>query len=440
MRILVIPHDMQLGGSSINALDLARTVRERGHDVWVMARPGPLRDRLPAFGLPLVEAPAEMRVRPSPAAVRTVRAAVRRLGIDVVHAYEYWPTLEAYLGAGRPGSRGAGGAATLGTIMSMGSLPPYIPPVPLTLGYGDLYDEVRAVRRHATLLEPPVDTADDRPDAPDLGLPEFRARFDLPAGPPTVAIVSRLARNMKQESIERTIDAVRALDPHVPDIRALVVGGGSAEDDLRRRADKVNADLGRRAVVMTGPLDDPRAAYACADVVCGMGSSILRGMAFAVACVVVGERGFTEPVRPETVPVFDRFGFYGVGEGLDPAADPLPGLLRELFDDTERRRELAAWSRALVVERVGLERQAELLVTCYESAIAARRERGALPRTTDALGTLGRTVGFKAAERVRAVRARSARGRGPQVQGSSNRDSPVQTQSAGARGKGPAGA
>lgn len=404
MRVLVMPHDMQLGGSSINALDLARTVRDLGHDVWVMARQGPLSARARAFGLPLIASPEDMRMRPSPTTVRAVRAAVRRHRIDVVHAYEYWPTLEAYLGAA--------GAAPIGSIMSMGSLPPYIPPVPLTLGYGDLYDEVRAQRPHAYLLEPPIDTAVDRADAPDLGLAEFRERHDLPAGPPTVVIVSRLANNMKRESVERTIDAVAALDATVPGIRALVVGGGSAERDLRLRAEKVNAALGRRAVVMTGALDDPRAAYASADVVCGMGSSVLRGMAFTVPGIVVGERGFTEPVRPETLPVFDRFGFHGVGPGLDPDADVLPGLLAELFADAELRARLATWSRDLVRERLGLARLAPLLVSYYEAAAAEHATRGAARRTADGAGTFGRLAGFKAKEAGRAVRARHGRARG----------------------------
>ncbi|MGA4545372.1 glycosyltransferase [Uniformispora flossi] len=403
MRVLVIPHDMQLGGSSINALDLARAVRERGHDVRVLARGGPLRDRLAATGLPIVEAPEQMSMRPSPAVLRAVRDTVRRHRIDVVHAYEYWPTLEAYLGAR--------GAAVVGSIMSMGSLPPYVPPVTLTLGYGDLHDEVTAQRGTARshLLEPPIDT--DWDDRATVDLDAFRTAHDLPAGPPTFAIVSRLARSMKQESIERCIDAVAVLDPELPGIRLLVVGGGSAEEDIRRRADKVNAGLGRRAVVLTGPLDDPRAAYACADIVCGMGSSVLRGMALGTAAVVVGERGFTEPVRPDTIPVFDRLGFYGVGEGLDPAADPLPGMLLDLFQDTDRRRELDSWSAELVRGRMSLKRQTDRLLKCYEAAIADRRpfaERG-----RERANALGHLVAYKGSELRRARRLKAARTRTP---------------------------
>lgn len=399
MRVLVIPHDMRISGAAINALDLARSVRDRGHEVFVMACEGQLGDMLKETGLPVIHAPAEMGMRPSPSVVRIVRQAVRRHRIDVVHTFDYWATLEGYLGAR--------GVPVVGTIMSMGSLPRYIPPVTLTLGFGDLYDEVRAERgpARAYLLEPPVDTAVDRRDLVDPDA--FREAHGLTPGAPTLAIVSRLARSMKQESIERCIDAVGALDADLPGIQAVVAGGGSAEDELRARADKVNAGLGRRAVVLTGPLADPRAAYACADVVLGMGSSVLRGMALGVPAIVLGERGFTEPVRPDTIPVFDRFGFYGVGTGLDPAADPLHGLLRDLFADADKRAELAAWSHDFVVDRVALERQAGVLEEIFFAARAERR--GPTTRAAEYTGTLRRTAAHKAAEQLRARRLRRER-------------------------------
>ena len=68
MRILVYPHDLGVGGSQLNALDLAAAVRARGHEVLVHGTPGPLVDRVHELGLEFVEA-APIGRRPSPAAV-----------------------------------------------------------------------------------------------------------------------------------------------------------------------------------------------------------------------------------------------------------------------------------------------------------------------------------------------------------------------------------
>jgi glycosyltransferase involved in cell wall biosynthesis len=418
MRILVCPHDMQLGGSSINAVDLARAVRDLGHEVWVMGRQGPLRQRVAAAGLPLLALPERARVRPSPAVSRAIAAAVRRHRIDVVHTYEYWPLVEAFLGAFVPR-----GTPVLGTVMSMGSLPPYFPRtgVPLTVGYGDLYEETGELRglegARVHLLEPPVDTAIDHPltstaaangTAPEVDVAAFAAAHGLLKPAPTVVVVSRLAKHLKQEHLERTMDSVARLAAELPGVRLVVVGGGSIERELQARAAKLNADLGRRAIVLTGEMADPRPAYALADVVVGMGSSVLRGMAFGKPAVVVGERGFSRPVGPQTIDAFDGLGFYGLGEGRPPAErDPLVGQLAALLADAAERERVGRWSLDLVRERFALDRHALRLVDWYEQARAQRPvARG---RVGEAVRVGGRLVGFKATQRGQALRARGRR-------------------------------
>ena len=421
MRILVCPHDMQLGGSSINAVDLARAVRDLGHDVWVMGRQGPLRRRVAAAGLPLLALPERAHVRPSPAVSRAIANAVRRHRIDIVHTYEYWPLVEAFLGVHVPR-----GTPVLGTIMSMGSLPPYFPRtgVPLTVGYGDLHEETGALRgptgARVHLLEPPVDTAIDHPvhtatngSAPEIDIEAFASEHGLGGDGPIVAVVSRLAAHLKQEHLERTIDAVALLAAKNPGLRLVVVGGGSIERELRARAAQAEADLGRRAIVFTGEMADPRPAYAIADIVVGMGSSALRGMAFGKPTVVVGEQGFSLPVTPETIDEFDGLGFYGLGPGRGPIdRDPLVGQLDALLGDLVERERVGAWSLDLVHERFGLQGHAERLVDWYEQArAAASPARG---RAGEALRVGGRLIGFKAGQRgmtPRAVRRR-VRGRG----------------------------
>src|SRR6266508_201534 len=93
-------------------------------------------------------------------------------------------------------------------------LPSYLPPsIQVVVGTRDLADEAGRTRPGAAyLIEPPVDTSIDRPGL-DTGA--FAARFGL-AEPEngactTVAIVTRVARHMKQESIERSMDAVARL-------------------------------------------------------------------------------------------------------------------------------------------------------------------------------------------------------------------------------------
>jgi glycosyltransferase involved in cell wall biosynthesis len=228
---------------------------------------------------------------------------------------------------------------------------------------------------------------------------EFAAEYGLTEPAPTVVIVSRLARSMKQESVERTIDAVAALDGQVPGIRAVVVGGGTAEEDIRARAAKINAEAGRRLIVLTGALTDPRPAYAFADVVAGMGSSVLRGMAYGKPAVVVGERGFSREVTPGTLHVFDHNGFHGVGTGV-PEPDPLPGQLLPFLRDEGLRRQTGDWAYRLIQDRFALRTLAGSLVGWYEDA------RGMKAGTLEAVGVTGRLVAYKSGQAGLGERAR----------------------------------
>jgi glycosyltransferase involved in cell wall biosynthesis len=371
MRLLVGLHHLELGGSQLNALDLALTMREFGHDVALFGvhagRPGPVADMARAAGLPITLArhPLERIRRGLPMRPRIARgltAAARVHRADLVHAYEFPLFLDAFHG---PHLRL--GIPVAATVYAM-AVPRWLPRYPqLVLGTQQLVDEADTFRAPATLIEPPVNTTVDDPAIVDGR--RFRAEHGIEDGEVMAVVVSRLEPDMKAEGIDRAMDALGMLDH--PRLRLVVVGGGPSYRDLRDHASAVNAALGRRAVVLTGPLADPRPAYAAADLALGMGGSALRAMAFGTALVVLGIQGFSRPLTPETFGHFKRAGFYGIGDGdLDPA--PLAGQLRALVDDGPRRVELGRWSRRIVEERYSLKYAADKLSEVYERSLAAR--------------------------------------------------------------------
>jgi len=143
---------------------------------------------------------------------------------------------------------------------------------------------------------------------------------------------------------------------------------------------------GRRAVVLTGELADPRPAYAAADVMLGMGGSALRGLAFGAPLVVQGERGFWRLLTPESAPTFLDQGWYGVGSDVDSVAgvDRLAGILTDLLADPGARERLAGYGRRLVVERFSLDRAAAVQEDVYAAVLAGVPVRGRAAVTADA--------------------------------------------------------
>lgn len=362
MRVLVYPHDLGIGGSQLNAIELAAAVRDLGHEVLVFGPRGPLERRISELSLEFLPAPEPSR-RPSAGIVSALRRVVVDRRIDVVHGYEWPPILEARLAV--LGHH----AACVGTVMSM-AVAPFIPRhLPLVVGTHQIADAERRGGRgdRVHVIEPPVDLAHNTPSAA-TDVEEFRQQHGIPNGP-LVVVVTRFAHELKLEGVLTAIAVVPSLDAAAV---LCLVGDGPARSAVVEAAEAANRRAGRRAVVLTGEVHDPRPAYTAADVVLGMGGSALRAMAFAKPLVVQGEHGFWQALSPESVDRFLWAGWYGVGEGRTSGPAHLREALGPLLADTARQRALGDFARDLVVGRFSLTRAAGVQVDIYDDAVAGR--------------------------------------------------------------------
>lgn len=379
MKILVFAHDLVLGGTTVNAIELAAALRDlHGHEVVLFGTPGPMVRLVEEKGLRYLPAPFA-RMHPSPARVRALTEAVRRERPDLLQVWETWPCLDALYAV-----HYAMRLPMILTDMLMHVTRVLPKSVPTTFGTPELADRARATgHRKVDVLVPPVDVRLNAPGAVDPAT--FRAEYAIADRDIALVTVSRLAETMKGESLFRTIESVRRLGRDLP-VRLFIVGDGELRSELERSAGQVNAELGRRVVVLTGALLDPRPAYAAADIVIGMGGSALRGMAFGKPVVIVGEQGFSAPLTPETAESFYYKGIFGRGNG-DPESEGLIGHIRGFAEHPSHLPDLGAFSRRFVQERFSLEAvSARLAAFCQEAVTESPRLRMAV---VDGLRTAG---------------------------------------------------
>jgi glycosyltransferase involved in cell wall biosynthesis len=393
VKVLVYPHDLEMGGSQLNAIEIAARTRDLGHDVVVYGRPGSLVAKVESLGLEFIEAPVPA-VRPSPAVARDLTHLVRTRGIDVLHGYEWPPGLECCLASRRTP------AVSVTTVMSM-AVAPFLPrTAPLVVGTEQIAHTERGLgRSRVSVLEPPVDLVENRPRAGG----RFTAPGWEPDGRPVVVVVSRLAPELKLEGILSAIDATELVNDTVP-ARLLVVGDGSARSEVEARAARVNAAVGPGTVVLTGEVLDPRPAYDLADVAIGMGGSALRALAFAKPLVVQGELGYFELLTPDSLPTFLWQGWYGRG-GSDRPAEHLARILVDLLSSAPTRAELGQFGRRLVEQRFSLDAAARTQVGVYEAALATPQRR----ELRDAVASAGRFVEARATRRLQRLRGAVAK-------------------------------
>jgi glycosyltransferase involved in cell wall biosynthesis len=368
LKVVVFAHRLEVGGSQLNAIDLATGLRDRhGFDVVLFATPGRLTDVVEQRALRYVPAP-DARLHPSLARMRALRQLVREEKPDLVHAWDWWQCLDAYYSVHLPL-----GIPMMVSAMTMDITRLLPKQMWTTFGTPELVDQARAQGRgKVDLIVPPVDMHANAPDAVDAQA--FRRHHGVRPDEILVVTASRLSVSTKSESLMRTIDAMRALGRDFP-LRFLIVGEGTARSQLETLAAQANAQLGREAVSCVGALLDPREAYAAADIVVGMGSSAVRGLAFGKPTIVVGEQGFCAPFDARTAPSFYYKGFYGLGDG-DPGSARLTELVRVLAASAAKREADGAFSRRFAVDRFSLETACDRLAGLCRRAVSDKNRLG----------------------------------------------------------------
>jgi len=366
MKILVFAHSMEVGGSQTNAIELSATLRDTyGHDVVLFATPGPMVKVAEQKGLRFIPAPHGRRF-PSLAMMRALRQVVRSERPDLVHVWDWWQCADAYYAVYLMERVPMMVSDTLSEQLTT-LLPKTIV---TTFGTPELVNQAKAAgHKRAELLVPPVDMHINAPDIVDPRC--FREHYNIGANDVLLVTVSRLVKNFKGESLRRTIDAVRVLGRDLP-LRLVIVGDGDARNELEQLAAKTNAELGRAAVSVIGELLDPRAVYAAADIVVGMGGSALRGMAFGKPVIIVGAQGFSSPLTPETAESFYYYGIYGIGDGSQ-SNSRLINDIRALAEGGTLT-ELGEFSRQFVGKYFALQTVCAQLDQFCRNAVVERRQ------------------------------------------------------------------
>jgi len=362
MRILVYPHSLAIGGSQINAIDLAAKAANDGHDVIVYGIVGPLVPYIEKLGLRFYPA-RRLRYRPAPSRIAQLMKIARKEKLDLIHAYEWPPCLDAYYGAGL-----MMGLPVVCTVLSMSVMPCIPSSIPLIMGTRELGEQAKQSHLGPVwVIEPPIDVDNDHPG---IDGSELRSRWRIAAEEVAVVTVSRLSLDLKLDALVRAMDAVDLLADRYP-IRLVLVGDGPARPALEQRARKINKLRGREVVTLHGSELDPRRAYAAADLIVGMGSSALRAMAIGKPVIVQGEDAFSETFDPATLDLFLRQGFYGLGNA-EPGSYRLADQLEDLLRDPQRRNELAHYGREVVCSRFSIHRAASIQEEIYESVMLNR--------------------------------------------------------------------
>lgn len=353
-------------GMGAHMLALAEQYAASGVEVSVAFWPAPaaeaLMSRAGDLGARLLQTPHPR----DPTYADALAAAFRRVAPDVVHVH---------VGTGREDFGGARVARRAGVPAVVQTL--HLPwllrdtrKVPSFLGTLEAVDRVLTVSERqadsyvrigvpASAITTIVNGVPPR--GPGPGRDEARRRLGLRPEQPVVLTTGRL---VDQKGHRYLVDCVPDLVAEVPDAAVVVIGGGTLQDPLARRAESLGvADTVR----LVGHREDARALLDAADVYVlpsvaeAMPLALLEAMDAGLPAVGTGIIGTSEVLED------------GVTGLLVPPRDPraLGAALLELLGDPALRRRFGSAARLRFRSRFTAERMAEQTLRVYDEALVA---------------------------------------------------------------------
>lgn len=363
-RILVQINSLALGGTQINAVDLAAAVTEYGYDSILIGPTDTLPQGPSLFDIADdrgVELEAFDRPRSTVAGARAMARLAHKHRADLVHVYGSWTSRPAWWGPCLFGRR-----PLMLTVYEMAVDPLTPQNTGLIIGTKYLEEDLSARPGGVDLISPPVDV--ERDDSRRVSGGDFVDHLGLRPDNLRVVMVTRLDEDMKAAGVHYAIQAIGAITNPVVDL--IIVGTGDAEERLRGLAEQINKRERRRAVVLAGPMADPRPAYAAADVMIGMGGSAARSLSFSKPLVVAGEAGWFKTFSPRTAAQLFRNSFWSPESMPDPVG-ALVQSLRPLLENHRRRAELGSFGREFAEQNFGLPAMAKRLARSYDAAMSS---------------------------------------------------------------------
>lgn len=371
MRVLhVLTHPGVDRGGAMQAMLLARGLRERGHDVRVVCNSSPKRELHPSFarwtdaGIDVVSFDMAR-----PTELFRFRRMVSEWRPDVLHVHRNTALVFAYMATriGRPipsvFQRGTTRPPQTGLVKRLLQSPRTHRIVGVAHAVKD------ALVRHGIeggKIEVVYGSYDEERFDPEKTLgKEIRSELGLPPEARIVIQVGKLNKRKTPEDFVRMAALVR--EKHPDAVFLLVGGGGRRSPEVKELRRKLGLE---EHLLLLGFRDDIAELYAAADVVVncskhdeGLTGALREGAAMAKPLVATAISGNPELVRS------GETGYLAAPRNVEELA---AGVCRLLDDPAEARR-LGEAARALVQREMREEGRLERMEAIYRNVIAEVR-------------------------------------------------------------------
>ncbi len=209
--------------------------------------------------------------------------------------------------------------------------------------------------------------------SPETDKTEIMTELGIEEKDTVIVYVSRLDESRSLVA-KQLIDIIPKVDKLVDNLKVIIVGDGDDFHNVKGRADKVNKELNRKCVVLTGARTDINRLVAPAHLFIGVSRAALEAMAAEKPVIIAGNEGYIGLFEPSKLQVGIDTNFCCRG-CVESSGELLYEDIKKFFTmDEAEKRSLAVYGRELIKSDYSVTRMADDTIKVYEWALDKKDE------------------------------------------------------------------
>ncbi len=377
MKILMVTMSMDIGGAETHILELCRELASLGHSITLASFGGVYVEELEKYGVRHVCLPLNTKnLAKVGKAYRGLKRLILEEEFDLVHAHARIPAFICGLlwdTVRLSGGRKFRFVTTSHLNFSVN---------PLWRRISRWGERVMAVsddiveymiseygyprdRIHVT-----INGIDMEKFSAEIPYDGILAEHSLEKSRRRIVYMSRLDAD-RSDPAHRLIAIAPKLYEKYPDCDILIVGGGGELEEIRNKADAVNAGVGRKIITVTGGVSNTNEYVAAATVFVGVSRSVLEAMSAAKPVIVAGNQGALGIFDESKIKTAVNTNFCCRGCALETEETLLDDLSTLLDMSESALEEIGRYNREFVKARYTAQKMAQDYVEMYETLLAS---------------------------------------------------------------------
>lgn len=375
MRILLATMAMDIGGAETHILELAKELKRRKHEVYVVSNGGSYVKELEAAGIEHIWAPLHnKKITNMQKAYRILQRTIQEKQIDLVHSHT---RISSFLCGRLHKKMGFPFVTTAHWTFKV---------TPLLKWMTDWGETVIAVSEDikAYLLRNypvkeeqifvTVNGIDTDKFQKGVDTSAIEKEFSLSKEATRIVSISRLD-DSRALVARQLVNIAESLSKTIEHLEIVLVGGGDAFEEIQAEANRVNEAIGRKVVFLTGARTDINQWAACGTIFVGVSRSALEAMACEQPAIIAGNEGYLGIFDANQLAKGIETNFCCRGLPMVTEKDLERDILALLAEPKAKKEEMGVYNRDVVQQYYSVAKMTDDCEKAYQATLQKRKEK-----------------------------------------------------------------